>query len=170
VNRQLEGRNRAYTWNDARPAVAPDPHCTTWRASAAACRGGFCRGFWVLTRGSRPRATTYSITPASASRQFRYSAPSPGSDRGGLAGGLGASVGRPMADSTMRLLWRRRVLPPGPEGLHPGCYVRVRRFDSRIRVGPPTGRPGCQPSLCLAFGPEDAARTQSPLSCRFPRP
>ena len=67
-------------------------------------------------------------------------------------------------------LWRRRVLPPGPEGLHPGCYVRVRRFDSRIRVGPPTGRPGCQPSLCLAFGPEDAARTQSPLSYRFPRP
>ena len=67
-------------------------------------------------------------------------------------------------------LWRRRVLPPGPEGLHPGCYVRVRRFDSHTRVGPPTGRPGCQPSLCLAFGPEDAARPQSPLSCRFPRP
>ena len=42
------------------------------------------------------------MTPASASHQFRYSAPSPGSDGsdgGGLAGyGLGACVGRPMAD------------------------------------------------------------------------
>ena len=62
----------------------------------AARRGGFRRGFLVLTRGSRPRETVYSFTPESASHQFRYSAPSPGSDGsdgGGLAGyGLGASA------------------------------------------------------------------------------
>ena len=94
-----------------------------------------------------------------------------------LEAGAGGSLATTLAtveqkpeENQALVLWRRRVLPPGPEGLHLGCYVRVRRFDSHTRVGPPTGRPGCQPSLCLAFGPEDAARTQSPLSCRFPRP
>ena len=48
---------------------------------------------------SRPRKTVYPFTPASASHQFRYSAPSAGSDGGGLAGyGLGASVGRRVED------------------------------------------------------------------------
>jgi hypothetical protein len=40
----------------------------------AARRGGFRRGFLVLTRGSRPRETVCSFTPESASHQFRYSA------------------------------------------------------------------------------------------------
>jgi len=48
------------------------------------------------------------------------------------------------------VLWRRRVLPPGPEGLSKGRYVRSRRFESRVRIGPPTGRPGRQPSLSVA--------------------
>jgi len=61
------------------------------------------------------------------------------------------------------MLWRRRVLPPGPEGLCPSRYVRVRRFVSRAWVGPPAGRPERQPSLFLAAEPEDAARPQSPL-------
>ena len=67
------------------------------------------------------------------------------------------------------VLWRRRVLPPGPEGLRFGRYVRVRRFESRVRVGPPTGRPARQPSLNLAVEPEDAVRPQSPLNGHFPR-
>jgi hypothetical protein len=37
----------------------PTRACTRWRASAqpagAGFVGGFCRGFWVLARGSRPR-------------------------------------------------------------------------------------------------------------------
>jgi hypothetical protein len=88
-----------------RPGPLPTRACTTWRAFTKRTWAGFCRRFRVLMRLCRARETVYSITPASASPQFRYSAPSPGSDGGGLAEyGLGASVGRPMAAKTFLMV------------------------------------------------------------------
>jgi len=49
----------------------PDPRQRDVEGVRAASRGGSCRVFWVLTRGSRPRETVYPITTASASHQFR---------------------------------------------------------------------------------------------------
>ena len=57
--------------------------------------------------------------------------------------------------SPFPVLWRRRVLPPGPEELHSSHYVRVRRFKSRARVGPPARRSERQPSLFLMATSED---------------
>jgi|GEM_PF-1112731 len=86
---------------------------------------------------------------------------------GKLATALATTDDYPGEKQILRL-WRRRVLPPGPEGLCSSRYVRVRRFVSRIWVGPPAGRPERQPSLFLAAEPEDAARPQSPLNGHLP--
>jgi hypothetical protein len=104
--------------------------------------GSFCRRSRVLMRPCRRRGAVYSIPPWSTRRQFSQSPPSPpDSEGGGLAGyGLGASVGRPIADriflmvsSVLISAMRRRGL------LQRGQIVSI----SKERFSYCTSRSGC---------------------------